>query len=454
MSIYLPEIDNIYFPKTREYFKEVISSYSVGNYRSATVMLYSIAICDILFKLQELKDMFNDTVAEKILKDVEKSRNSKSNGSKSAWEKTLVDKVYKDTDLLDLEAYTNLNHLYDYRNFSAHPALTETYELISPSQEITIANIKNILKDILIKPPIFIKNIVDTLTEDLKEKSKLYINEDEKFKLYLKNKYISKMSESMKLKTMRAFWKFCFLNPEDENCINNLSVNRKALGILIDSFPEEASKYIKENSQYFSVCIDNNCRINLLLLLSEYPYIYDVLNEEVKHSIENLLEEKKELKSICWFKFKKLKQHLDYLKTNKNLNLGKIIIEKIKKYYFNLGEETILIDFFIWYYGQSSCFDYADDRFKNMIEPFLNKMSCLQFKELIKVTNENSQIYNRNLAYNSNNEIMKYAKNILDDDFVYEEYKNFKFDNKIFNNNENEFIEELSDEDSYYDLPI
>lgn len=56
MDIYFLEKDGIYFSKMKEYFKEVVSSYINGNYRSATVMLYSVAICDILFKLQELKD--------------------------------------------------------------------------------------------------------------------------------------------------------------------------------------------------------------------------------------------------------------------------------------------------------------------------------------------------------------------------------------------------------------
>lgn len=48
-------------------FKEVLSSYLNENYRSVTVMLYSIAICDILFKLQELNDMYNDTVPRRFL---------------------------------------------------------------------------------------------------------------------------------------------------------------------------------------------------------------------------------------------------------------------------------------------------------------------------------------------------------------------------------------------------
>ena len=86
MSIYFPESEEIYFKKMREYFKEVVSSYSNENYRSAIVMLYSISICDILFKLQELKDMYNDFMVSKILKKVEDLRNNKDCLSKSKWE--------------------------------------------------------------------------------------------------------------------------------------------------------------------------------------------------------------------------------------------------------------------------------------------------------------------------------------------------------------------------------
>lgn len=95
MTVYFAEVEDIYFSKTKEYFQEVISSYSIGNYRSATVMLYSVAICDILFKLQELKDMYNDNVADSILQEVDKSRNEYDNKSKSRWEKELIENVYK-----------------------------------------------------------------------------------------------------------------------------------------------------------------------------------------------------------------------------------------------------------------------------------------------------------------------------------------------------------------------
>lgn len=268
MSIYIPETDGIYFQKTREYFNEVLSSYSNGNYRSAIVMLYSIAICDILFKLQELRDMFNDPIADEILREVDKMRNANDNKSKSRWEKELIDNVYNKTKLLDLEAYTNLNHLYDHRNFSAHPALNENYELITPSKETTIAHIKNTLTNILIKPPIFIKNIVDALTEDLKEKRELYYEKRGELVVYLNNKYYSKMPESMKLTTIRALWKFCFYLPENEDCMENLRINRYALSILLESLYGPAIEYIKHNPQLFSVATNGQCIWNLILLVA------------------------------------------------------------------------------------------------------------------------------------------------------------------------------------------
>lgn len=431
MPTYLLETEKIYFSKTKEYFQEVISSYSIGNYRSATVMLYSVAICDILFKLQELKDMYNDTVADEILKEVDKSRNEHDSKSKSKWEKELIDNIYKKTELLDLEAYTNLNHLYDHRNFSAHPALNENYELIAPSKETTIANIKNILTNILIKPPVFIKKIVNTLTEDLKDKNELYKNEDSKLTVYLNNKYFSKMSTSMKFKTLKAFWKFCFCLPEDEDCKNNLVINRKALEILIEGFQQEIFQYIKENNNLFSVANDEKCRKNLIVLLSKFPVLYKELNDDAQLQVDAMIEEDTGAKALAWFKYTTINEHLAYLKSINRIKLEKNEIKRMVAYYSDIGEMTSLIDFFVWYYGKSYSFDSADSRFELAIEPFLDKMSAKQFKQIIENTNYNAQIWDRRLAYKANNKVMQYAKAVLGDDFDYSYYSHFNFDEKI-----------------------
>ena len=59
--------EQIYSAKTREYFDEVIQSYYVGNYRSATVMLYSVVISDIVYKLNELIERYTSRISFKLM---------------------------------------------------------------------------------------------------------------------------------------------------------------------------------------------------------------------------------------------------------------------------------------------------------------------------------------------------------------------------------------------------
>ena len=71
-------IERIDDPRTREYFLEVYSSYSNGNYRSAIVMLWSTVICDLVYKLQNLRDIHNDATALDIIAYIEKKQKSNS----------------------------------------------------------------------------------------------------------------------------------------------------------------------------------------------------------------------------------------------------------------------------------------------------------------------------------------------------------------------------------------
>ena len=431
MSIYIPETEGIYFKKTREYFQEVLSSYSNSNYRSAIVMLYSVAICDMLLKLRELQDMFNDPIAEDILKEVEKSRNSHDNKSKSKWEKEFVDNIFNRTQLLDLEAYTNLNHLYDHRNFSAHPALNDDYDLIAPSKETTIAHIKNTLLNILIKPPIFIKNITEALTEDLKSKSDIYKNEQAKLAIYLNNKYFSKMTVAKKLTTIQAFWKFCFCMPDNEDCRNNQGINRQALEVLIECTYSEFLEHLKGASYKFSVASDDLCVANLIVLVSIYPEIYHYLDENCKLEIDARIAHESNLKAISWFKFATLQDHLDYLRGIAFLDIDVRAAKRMKDHYFNIGESSSLIDFFIYYFGNSRSYNAADERFENIIEPILYLLNKDQAVHLLDAIENNRQIYARGAAYGTNNIIIRSIHKLLGNDFDYSHYTKIRFDTKI-----------------------
>lgn len=448
MTIMIPEADDIYFSKTREYFKEVLSSYANGNYRSAIVMLYSIAICDILYKLEELRDMYNDGNAKNILKEVENIRKDNMQYSKSAWEKELIDKVRDKTNLLDLEAYTHLNHLYDYRNFSAHPALNDDYELLSPSSEIVIACIKNTLRDILTKPPVFLKEVFTLLTDDLNGKIDLYKNNRKELETYLNNRYYSRMPQSMKIKTFKKLWKFCFKLSDNEDCKNNRLINRFALEILVkdSSLNQLLEAEINQNESYYTVDFDEDCIGHLITFLSKQPHLYKCLGDDCKLKIDNQIDKDGTSRAISWFKYDSLKLHIDHLKKYKR-NINSNAVPYIINHYETNGELAILIDFLILLYGNSGSYDTADIRFDNMIEPLLSKMSRDQIIRIIEASNQNNQIYNRRYSYSANTTIVKNSIDTLGKDFDFSKYSRFKFDESV--------LEDSSEQDDADDdLPI
>ena len=430
MIINIPEADDIYFAKTREYFQEVLSSYASGNYRSAVVMLYSVAICDMLFKLQELRDMYNDTIADTILSEVEKSKNANDNKSKSKWEKEFVDNVYTKTELLDLESYTHLNHLYDYRNFSAHPALNENYELISPTKEITIACIKNTLEDILVKPPIFIKKVVDMLTEDLDGKYELYQNDNETLANYLNNKYYTKMGNPMRLSTFRSLWKICFICT-DEKCTQNRSINRSALSVLYKGNPALYHEEIKNNQDKYSVAFQDNCILYLVGFVANNTLIYKYLNDETKLMIEQQINQNKNDSLVCWYKYDKYSDYFNYILTLGFVNIKRNTADFMTKFFLSSGEKDSLLSYFIVNYAVSTSYEASKSVFDITIKPNLSKMTREHLLSLIGAVNNNRQNYERWYIKGDNTEIVKQGIDYLGKDFDLSQYPNFKFDETV-----------------------
>lgn len=430
MIINIPEANDIYFSDTREYFKEVLSSYASSNYRSAVVMLYSVVICDMLLKLRELRDMYNDTVAADILSEVEKSRNANDNKSKSKWEKEFVDNVYHKTELLDLEAYTNLNHLYDHRNFSAHPALNDNYKLVSPTKETTIACIKNALKDILVKPPVFIKKVVDLLTDELDGKYELFKDNDEVFDNYLNNKYYSKMSNTMKTSTFRSLWKICFVCT-DEKSKSNRNINRSALSLLYKSNPSIFNEAIKNEQEKYKVAYEKNAILYLVGFIAEFTSVFELLSEEIQLIIDKQIKKDKNDSLISWYEFKSYEEYFKFIASLGFIQTEPNRIKFMTKHFKTVGVLGQFIDYLIDNYSICTSYESSMHTFESSIEPLLSMMNREQFVALISAVNNNNQNYDRWFNTRDNSTIVKYAKTYLGKEFDFSEYPNFRFNEKI-----------------------
>ena len=61
-------------------------------------MLYSTTICDLVYKMIDLKNIYNDKVAINILDKIESKQ--QSNPTSSEWESFLINEVATNTQLL------------------------------------------------------------------------------------------------------------------------------------------------------------------------------------------------------------------------------------------------------------------------------------------------------------------------------------------------------------------
>lgn len=423
------ETDKIYNSKTRDYFSEVLSDYTNGNYRSAVVMLYSVVISDLLFKLKELVDMYDDGRAKRILDEVETKRMSE--GIKTEWEKEILAKILKETELIDMGTQACLDNLRSWRNLSAHPALNADYELLMPTKENTIALMRDVLEGVLSKPPIFINKILDVLLQDLEEKQSYYEGERDKLKEYLRRKYFSHMSDAMKKSTFRSMWKLCFCLAEDEKCTKNRVINRKLLEFLAEDV-KDIEGYMKTDRMFSSIAADEDCIMQLCIFLARNPRLYSGLSDDTKLLMDGLEKKNSIAKLISWYKSNNKEQHIrSLIKEKKFGRVPMDAIQFVAEQYSDEGEISCFLDYVVEYYGNCISYDGADSRFESSIKPYLHLMNRDQIVRLISVSNENDQIYGRWRAKNANTFIVENGKTVLGSDFNYSVFPNFTFDDSV-----------------------
>ncbi|MEG4407322.1 hypothetical protein [Microcoleus sp. MON2_D5] len=300
--------EKIHYGKTKDYFQEVLSSYHNGNYRSAVVMLWSVAVCDIVYKLGELVDLYEDTVAKSILDEL--TTLQKGDSKSSLWEVKLIDDTRAKTNLLDNSEYENLRYLQKQRHLSAHPILDSDKQLHTPNKETVRALIRNTLEDLLIKPPFHTKKIIDELVKNIAEAAPA-LNTRQKVKKYLESRYLSKLKPEAELSIYRSLWKFVF-KLDNEDCTKNRDIHLQTLEVIGNRNAETILNLIRGDKDYYSnVSLMPLILDYLVFYLSKNPKIYALLNEDAKLKIQHNVENTKTSKICGWFVKENLERHYE-----------------------------------------------------------------------------------------------------------------------------------------------
>ena len=222
--------------RTKAYFAEVWSSYAHGNYRSATVMLWSVVVADMLFKLEEIKSIYADPTAEGILKEIQDYKNT--NPKSPEWEWHLVDKIKNRTHLLEPGDYVNLQSLVSHRHLCAHPILSAT-ERLRTIQGAVSGPYTEFSRWYADQATNFDKKVFAALLEDVEQKQAV-LPDDESLERYLGAKYFKGLTVPVENSLVRSLWRIVF-KTTDQRCEQNRSINYRTFRLFYRRRPGEVN---------------------------------------------------------------------------------------------------------------------------------------------------------------------------------------------------------------------
>jgi len=415
--------------RTKAYFREVYSSYVNGNYRSATVMLWTVTICDLLYKLQNLRDMYGDQTAQTILSDIE--RLQKQNPNSPEWESELLKTVKERTELLDNAEYHSISSLKNYRHLSAHPVLGAADLLYSPNPDTVRSLMRNTLEGVLLKPPILSRKIFSELIMDLAGKKEL-LPDDESLKRYLDAKYLKNLKPAIENYIFRSLWKFAF-SLSNQEADENREINARALQIIYKRRANEFKTAIASEVDYYSNVNPGAPLLCLIDFISENPSLYEILSDNARVLIKNTTKDDLNLFAISTFLSDSVTKHLEQVvklvDKKDTFESYELLSQPAWNKIFELckenNQEFICVHIAIQSFIKSGSYAAADTSFIRFLTPCRELFTKENLLEILKGIEHNNQIFGRRKATIDHKNLKKKCDKMLGSDFDYTPYPRF-----------------------------
>lgn len=418
--------EKIHFGKTKEYFGEVVTSYQNQCYRSSVVMLWSVIISDLVYKLQNLVDQYGDTTASRILADIKKAQDDDPKSPN--WELKLLDDVYNKTDFIDSSEYENLRYLQKQRHLSAHPVLRQNLELYKPNKETVRSLIRNALEGVLIKPPFYTQKVIAEFLEDLDE-AKVATNSFSKLKRYISSRYLDRLSQDVELVIFKTVWKLTF-KLTDDKCKENRQVNLWVIRAITERHSTRIVEEIKGNVEAYSNIAASGEPMGFLMFYLAYnPEVYSCLSEDAKLKIKHAKDSTVLGKLYGWFIDGDLNKHFDFLCTWFASDEYPTISDQQWEHLLELSDsdewEERFSKLITVYYCTCRNFDSADRVFVQIVLPYLKYFTKDSTVFMLEKIETNRQVWDRSRAVADHPKLKDRFDKLLGDDFDYKKYPRF-----------------------------
>ena len=220
------EISLIKRNHSRKYFEDVLQSYYANNYRATILLLYSLTIDDLYYKLRLMNDR---KYCENISAEIQKIEELSKNASKYSEVEDKIYKIYKEKNLLNHDTIDTLEFFKKIRNKCAHPSFFIDEEYNPLSEEVYMI-IKRVYHDILTKEA-FIKDPYNLIKNDIESKEwgnitdvLMQFKEHKEyyaiFSSYFRDKYFEKFTDNNFEKLFSTLMKLIIIKKEEWTILN------------------------------------------------------------------------------------------------------------------------------------------------------------------------------------------------------------------------------------------
>lgn len=399
----------------RSHFVEIKKCIDNGSYRAAVVLLWSVAVLDLVNKVQELKDVYSNVAANSVLNEIEQEWND--NPTSSSWENKILKDCKERVKNISLAQYEVLNHLHQIRHLCAHPIKDSNWDLYIPTKKEVMYFFECAL-DLAIVPAYLSHKDFGEFLDDIACNSAIYESESD-FSEFLNQKYYRLLDDKSQKYYLKNLWKFCF-KKLDDNCQNNRSTNLKALIVLMKKMGEDSTKKaIVENVSDFSdISLTNENIFEKYIELSlEFPYNFSLLERATQIGIKNCISKTAYYSTIAFFIQSSFSEHLDELVKKPVWDIyeeKRIDVEALSRLLaldgLTSSEKSRLLSIAINCYVKSEGFDYSDKVFELLIGPNIDLFSDNQLENLIDGIDSNHETYERKRAPYDHGKILEEIK--------------------------------------------
>lgn len=413
-------IEQIKSKYTKTLFKEVYSSYAMGNYRSAVVMLWSVVVTDLVLKLKELESVYGDETATKILGDIKKEQERDPTSSK--WEMKIIEKFQKELNFFETYEVVQMENLQKMRHVSAHPVINNADMLHTPTKSSVYSLIESALNAVLIKEALFSSKVISFILEDLINIQKTLTTFEEKERFF-KHKFLNHMSDLILNKLIKTLWTFVFLknNPDIEA---NREINFEALEIILKNKKDTFIDFLVNEKKLIStLSVDEKLTKPLLEFLFKNRWLLSYFEKDAIKTVHSLVEQRK-YEQYAFVKYDKVTDYIEDLIKEESYFITDMTLSFIESECANSHVMDIFYKFCIESYVASTSYDQGDSRFDKFILPHYEKFNLDKLQYLIEKGNENSQVYDRWRCARDHKLIIEKTK-LTFSDFDFMKYRKF-----------------------------